>query len=96
MDNDFQKLVVAKKYISALKDEIGHLNGELADANAEIKRLKFDLTQKEKLRPEEKLAIRIDEKNQWLTKKNKELFNELNACKADKEKLILKLNQPKS
>ena len=92
MKDDFEKLLVAKKYIAILKDEIGQLNGNVAELHAEIKGLRFDLSQKKKLSPAEKLTMRTNEEVVRLTAKNKALMADLKACKTDKERLIMKLN----
>lgn len=86
MQNDFEKLVVAKKYINLLKDE-------LSEAEVLIKTLKFELTQKEKLSANEKFILRTDERVASLVKKNKALREELKKCKSDKDQLIIKLNK---
>ncbi|MFY0592718.1 hypothetical protein [Roseivirga sp.] len=96
MSTDFEKLIVAKKYINALKDEIGHLKGDIAERNAKIKALQFELTQKKKLSPTEKLELRTNEEIERLSKRNKKLTADLKQSKADRDRLLYKLNEDKS
>jgi polyhydroxyalkanoate synthesis regulator phasin len=88
--SDYERLVLAKKYIEALEGEIEALKEEVQKqyqlrTKAEIER-KIEVNRKEKMTPEEKLQIKSDLYVQQQKESVDSLRRKLKECNAKYEK----------
>jgi hypothetical protein len=97
--SDYEKLVLAKKYIETLEDEIEGLKEEVQKqyrlrTKAEIE-LKIEVNKKEKMTPDEKLQIKSDLYVQQQKESIDSLRSKLKDCNAKHEKSQAELIQVK-
>uniref|UniRef100_UPI00404847FF hypothetical protein n=1 Tax=Roseivirga sp. TaxID=1964215 RepID=UPI00404847FF len=97
--SDYERLVLAKKYIETLEDEIAALKEEVQrqhqlKTKAEIER-KIELNRKEKMTHDEKVQIKSELMVQQLKASNEALRKELKEYKSKYEKSHAELIQVK-
>ena len=91
MKSDFEKLVVAQKYVEALKKEVGQLKEALQKEREEKRRLEEDLEaekeRKEKMTPEERYRIKSELRAQQMDQTVKNLKTKLDKAQKESEQL---------
>jgi len=92
MKSDFEKFVIARHYIQALKIDIGKLKTEMGVLESERDEFKYHLENQNKLSEEEKKRIKTEQWYQILKALNHKKDKIIRDLRKDKEFLIIKLN----
>lgn len=91
MRSDFEKLVIARKYIAALEQENEALRKEIEEQHLAQKDLENSLKEerdrKEKMSPEEKLKIKSDLYVQQMKDSVKNLHKKLKQASEERDRL---------
>ena len=100
MKSDFEKLVIARKYIAVLEQELEGLKQKVEDQHRENLRLQEDLAKekarKEKMTPEERLKIKSDLRAQQMNQTVKNLKTKLDKSLKETEQLRAQVIRLKS